>query len=110
MKKFENLNIRFIDARIMSERNGLKDSLTALMSKELCRMSFQIIRIEVHLNYEPNQRDGIQKMFCVLDAHFEGCEPITVTSEASCFTQAACLAITKLKASYIKRFGHIWNN
>ena len=104
------MKIQFSDARIISESQGLKDSLTDLMSKEFCWMSFQLIRLDVSLNYEHDQRDGKQRKYCIIEANLVGCEPITVTSEASCYTQAVNIAIIKLKISYIARFGHICNN
>ncbi len=105
-----NLKIRFSDAWIISESHDLKDSLTSLMSKELCRMSYQISLVEVHLKYEHDHRDGRHKKFCIIEAHLMGSEPITVTNEASCYAQAVNGAIIKLKTSYITRFGHMWNN
>jgi hypothetical protein len=104
------MKIHFSDARIITESHGLKDSLTTLMSKAFSRMSFQLIMLDVSLKYEYDQRDGKRRKFCIIEAHLVGCEPITVTSEASCYTQAVNLAIIKLKTSYISRFGRIWNN
>ncbi len=104
------MQIKFRDARIISESVGLKDSLTALMSKELSRMSFQIINVEVHLKYEHDHMDGKHKKLCVIEAHLIGWEPITVTNEANSYAQAVNGAIMKLKTSYVTRFGHIWNN
>lgn len=102
--------IQFSDARVLSESHGFKDSLTALMSKEFCRMSFQLIRLDVSLTYEHDRVAGMRKKFCIIEAHLVGCEPITVTSEASCYTQAVNIAISKLKTSYISRFCQIGNN
>ena len=104
------MKIHFSEARIISESHGLKDSLTALMSKEFCRMSYQLIRLDVSLKYEHDQRDGKHRKFCIFEAHLVGCEPITVTSEASCYTQAVNIAISKLKTSYITGFGRLWYN
>jgi hypothetical protein len=73
-------------------------------------MRFQLIRLEVYLNHEHDQGGGMQKKFCILEAHLMGSEPITVMSEASCYTQAVNTAISKLKISYITGFGRMWNN
>lgn len=104
------MKIRFVDAGSISESHGLKDSLAALMSKELIRMKFQLVRLEVYLNHEHDHNGGMKKKFCILEAHLMGCEPITVMSEASCYTQAVNTAINKLKISYITGFGRMWNN
>lgn len=104
------MEILFSDAGIISENHGFKDSLTALMSKEFSRMRFQLFRLDVSLKYEHDQKDGRQRKFCIIIAHLVGCEPITAISEASCFTQAVNIAISKVKTSYIARFGHMWNN
>ena len=73
-------------------------------------MSFQLIRLDVSLKYENDQRDGKRRKFCIIEAHLVGCEPITVTSEASFYTQAVNIAIIKLKISYVLRFGPICTN
>lgn len=104
------MKIQFSDARIISESHDLKDSLTAFMSKEFCWMSFLLTRLDVTLNYELDHRDGKQRKFCIIEAHFVGCESITVTSEASCYTQAVNTAVIKLKTSYITRFGYLCDN
>lgn len=104
------MQIKFSDARIIYESSSLRDSLTALMSMELSRMRFLIIRVEVHLKYEHDHRDGKHKKYCIIEAHLIGWEPITVTNEANCYAQAVNGAIMKLKTSYVTRFGHIWNN
>jgi hypothetical protein len=104
------MKIQFSDAGIISENHGFKDSLTALMSKEFCRMRFLLIRLDVSLKYEDDQSDGKRRKFCIIEAHMVDCEPITVTSEASCYTQAVNLAISKLKTSYVTRFGKLWYN
>ena len=104
------MEIRFVDAGSISESHGLQGPIAAFMSKELCRMSFQLVRLEVYLNQEHDQGGGKQRKCCILEAHLMDCEPITIASEASCYTQAVNTAIRKLKIYYISRFGWVCNN
>ena len=85
-----------------SASEELRASLTSLISEALSRYDNQITRLEVHLSDEDGKKVGINDKRCMIEARFEGRQPIAVHNRADSNEQAVSGAIDKLKTSLAK--------
>ena len=77
----------------------LNATLSETITDALSHFSSHITRVEVHLTDENGSKTGVNDKRCVLEARFEGRQPIAVTSHANTVEQAVDSAITKLNHS-----------
>jgi len=71
-------------------------TLTDTIMGGLGHYSDHITRVEVHLTDENGAKTGVNDKRCVLEARFEGRQPVVVTSHANTVDQAVDAAIEKL--------------
>ena len=86
------------------------EKLNALLNHHLGRFSEHITRLEVHLSDENGRKEGQHDKRCVLEAKFEGRQPIAVTADAHTHEQSVKAAIDKLKTSLDTITGRLSNH
>ncbi|MGA9828885.1 MAG: HPF/RaiA family ribosome-associated protein, partial [Rhodanobacteraceae bacterium] len=69
---------------------------TGVVGNALGRFSNHITRVEVHLTDENANKSGEHDKRCVMEARFEGRQPIAVTDHAATLDKAIHGAIHKL--------------
>ena len=78
--------------------------VNALIEEKLSRFSDQITRIEVHLSDQNGQKEGENDKRCMLEARFEGKQPIAVTSQRNTVEESVNDALDKLMSSVETNF------
>lgn len=61
---------------------ALRDSVQAIIERELKHLSDELTRIEVHLNDENADKGGSVDKRCMLEARVTGLQPVTVEHKA----------------------------
>ncbi len=80
-----------------------------MISKKLDRYDSHITRIEVHLSDENGKKDGSNDIKCLLEARFEGKQPVTVSAQEDTMIKAVAASIDKMKAALDTVLGKIQN-
>lgn len=88
---------------------ALTRHVTSSLETALHRFSDHITRLEVHLSDENADKSGEHDKRCVLEARFEGRQPVAVTNHAATVEAALTGAIHKLTSlieSHLGRTSH----
>lgn len=75
---------------------ALATRVSATVEQALARFSEHVTRVEVHLSDENGGKNGQQDQRCMLEARFEGRQPVAVTEHAATQEQAVHGAAQKL--------------
>lgn len=75
---------------------ALAAQVNATVEQALARFSEHVTRVEVHLSDENGGKNGQQDQRCLLEARFEGRQPVAVTEHAATQAQAVHGASQKL--------------
>ncbi|WP_375562924.1 HPF/RaiA family ribosome-associated protein [Bernardetia sp. OM2101] len=86
-----------------------QDFFSDLISKKLDRYDEHITRVEVHISDENGKKEGPSDIKCVLEARFEGRQPITVSAQEVTIEKAVSAAIDKAKAALDSFLGKLQN-
>jgi ribosome-associated translation inhibitor RaiA len=78
-----------------------------LISKKLDRYDEHITRVEVHVSDENGKKEGPNDIKCVLEARFEGRQPITVSAQEDTIEKAVSASIEKMKAALDSVLGRL---
>ncbi len=92
--------------------NGDADNqayFSEMISKKLDRYDAHITRIEVHISDENGKKDGPNDIKCLLEARFEGKQPVTVSAQEDTMIKAVAASIDKMKAALDTVLGKIQN-
>ena len=87
----------------------LRDSLSALLSKELSRYKDHITRLEVHLTDQDGGKHGLTDKRCMIEARPGGLQPIAVTEDAATYEKAVAGAVHKLITTLERIIGRLRN-
>ena len=93
------MTIQFNTDKNISGNQEFANESTERIAKKLKRFEDHISRIEVHLSDENSHKNSENDIRCLMEARFEGRQPITVTHDANTKLQALSGATDKLKAS-----------
>jgi len=104
------MKIQFNTGKNIVGSEGLRSSLTTLISSELSRFEDHITRLEVHLSDEDSNKNGVNDKRCMIEARIEGMKPIAVTNNADTQEQAVTGAVDKLKSSLSTIQGRLRNH
>lgn len=78
------------------------------IEQALSRFNENITRVEVHLSDEnSNKKGGKDCLKCVMEARFEGHQPLAVTHQTTTLNQAVSGAATKLTRLIESTFGRL---
>lgn len=75
---------------------ALAARVSATVEQALARFSEHVTRVEVHLSDENGAKSGQKDQRCMLEARFEGRQPVAVTEHAPTLEQAVQGAAQKL--------------
>ena len=75
---------------------ALAAHVSGVVEKALERFSEHVTRVEVHLGDENGSKNGQHDQRCMLEARFEGRQPVAVTDHAATLHQAVQGATQKL--------------
>ena len=89
--------------------SAYRDKLKDLLAEELDRFSEHTTRLEVHLSDVNGNKDAINDKRCLIEAHFEGSQPIVATDLADTYDEAVNGAIEKLKAALDSKLSRMRN-
>ncbi|WP_338789993.1 HPF/RaiA family ribosome-associated protein [Bernardetia sp. Wsw4-3y2] len=78
-----------------------------MISKKLNRYDSHITRVEVHLSDENGKKEGLNDIKCLLEARFEGRQPIAVSAQEDTIEKAVSASIDKMKAALDSFLGKI---
>jgi len=68
---------------------ALADQVSGVVEDALSRVSDRITHVDVHLSDQnSDQKNGINNMCCLIEAHLEGRQPVAVTDQAATLDQA----------------------
>lgn len=80
-----------------------------LISKKLDRYDAHITRVEVYVSDENGKKEAPNDIKCLLEARFEGRQPIAVSEQADTIEKSVSGAIDKMKAALESVLGKIQN-
>lgn len=80
---------------------------TAQVKESLDRYESHVTRVEVHLKDEDGNKDGFNKISCLLEARLKGRKPIAITSQADTVELALSGAISKIETAIETIVGRI---
>jgi ribosome-associated translation inhibitor RaiA len=81
-----------------------------LISKKLNRYDSHITRVEVHISDENGKKEAPNDKKCLLEARFEGRQPIAVSAQEDTIEKAVSAAIEKMKAALDSVLGKLQNS
>jgi hypothetical protein len=96
-KKGKLMQIQVNTDHNIEGREALVARVKVAVASSLDRFSTHITRIEIHLSDENGDKSGQHDKRCMMEARFEGRQPIAVTSHAATLDQAVAGATNKLK-------------
>ena len=76
-----------------------REEYKSIISEALSRFRGDITRVEVHLSDENGNKNGQDDKRCLLEARFEGHQPIAATNHGNSYLQALDGALTTLKGN-----------
>ena len=89
---------------------ALAAQVSSVVEIALSRFSEHITRVEVHLNDEnSDKKGGNDDIRCLMEARFEGRQPIAVTHQAASLDQAVDGAVDKLTRLIESTLGRLRN-
>jgi len=88
----------------------LTQQTQAVVESALERFAQQITRVEVHLSDENSSHKGGSDKRCVMEARWEGMEPVAVTDQAENMEQAVHGAADKLEKMLKHTLGRLSNH
>ena len=91
----------------VSGREEMIRRTEAVVESILGHYAEHISRVEVHLSDENGRKEGGHDKRCMMEARFEGHQPIAVTSEARTIDQAIGSAADKLKSALNHTIGRL---
>jgi ribosomal subunit interface protein len=86
---------------------GLSNFVESTIAETLKRFDNYITRVEVHLNDENGDKNGINDKRCMLEARLEGMQPVAVTGHGNTIQEALKSALSKLKSSLNTTLGRL---
>jgi len=104
------MKIQFNTGKNIVGSEGIRSTLTSIISGELSRFEDHITRLEVHLSDEDSNKNGVNDKRCMIEARLEGMKPIAVTNNADTKEQAVTGAVDKLKSSLNTIQGRLRNH
>ena len=88
---------------------GLSNFVENTVAETLKRFDNYITRVEVHLNDENGDKNGINDKRCMLEARLEGMQPVAVTAHGDTIQAALKSSLNKLKSSLDTTLGRLLN-
>ncbi len=88
-------------------REKMAQQAEATVESILGHLAEHITRVEVHLSDENGEKGGSADKRCMMEARFEGHQPIAVTNEAATIAEAIDGAAEKLKRSLDHTLGRL---
>ena len=89
---------------------ALAAQVSATVGQALKRFSEHITRVEVHLSDENGGKTGQKDQRCLLEARFEGRQPVAVTDQAATLEQAVQGAAHKLAHLLDSTLGRLYDH
>lgn len=86
---------------------ALAEQAEATIIAALGHLAEHVTRIEVHLSDENGEKTGGRDKRCMMEARFEGRQPMAVTDEADNLDEAITGATDKLKSSLESTLGRL---
>jgi ribosome-associated translation inhibitor RaiA len=78
-----------------------------MISKKLNRYDSHITRVEVHISDENGKKEAPNDIKCLLEARFEGRQPIAVSAQEDTIEKAVSASIEKMKAALESVLGRL---
>ncbi|MBC7554519.1 MAG: HPF/RaiA family ribosome-associated protein [Taibaiella sp.] len=101
------MTIQINSDKNLAVHEAFGDKLKDTLSDKLSRFSEHITRLEVHLSDENGSKEGIHDKRCMIEARFEGRQPVAATNHAGTYDQAVDGAIDKIKAVLDSAIGRV---
>jgi ribosome-associated translation inhibitor RaiA len=104
------MKIQFNTDKTINGDESHQHFFSDLISKKLDRYDSHITRIEVHISDENGKKEGENDIKCLLEARFEGRQPIVVSAQEDTIEKAVSESIDKLKAALDTVLGRLQNH
>jgi ribosome-associated translation inhibitor RaiA len=104
------MKVQFNTDKTIDGDASLQAFFSDLISKRLNRYDSHITRIEVHISDENGKKEGPNDIRCLLEARFEGKQPIVVSDQGDTIEKSVSGAIDKMKAALETVLGRIQNH
>jgi ribosome-associated translation inhibitor RaiA len=104
------MKIQFNTDKTINGDERLQVFFSDLISKRLDRYDSHVTRIEVHISDENGKKEGVNDIRCLLEARFEGRQPIVVSEQTDTIEKAVSGAIEKMKAALDTVLGRMQDN
>ena len=93
------MKIQFNTDKTINGDEKYQAFFTSQIAEELKRYESHITRIEVHLSDENGKKEGMNDIRCLLEARFEGRQPIAVSCQDNTVELVVSGAIDKIKTT-----------
>lgn len=104
------MKIQFNTDKTINGDESRQHFFSDLISKKLDRYDSHITRIEVHISDENGKKEGANDIKCLLEARFEGRQPVVVSAQEDTIEKAVSESIDKLKAALDTILGRLQNH
>ena len=101
------MNIQVNVGHSKSNHEHLIQHTETVVKSTLGHLAEHITRVEVHLSDENNKKEGGYDKRCMMEARFEGHQPIAITNISGTISQAIDGAVDKLKSSLDRTLGRL---
>ncbi|AFM04551.1 Sigma 54 modulation protein / S30EA ribosomal protein [Bernardetia litoralis DSM 6794] len=103
------MKVQFNTDKTIDGDARLENFFSDLISKKLDRYDSHITRVEVHVSDENGKKEAPNDIKCVLEARFEGKQPVVVSAQEDTIEKAVSEAIDKMKAALETVLGKLQN-
>ena len=101
------MNIQINTGHNIGGHDGMIQQAETVVEHTVGHLAEYVTHIQVHLSDENNQKGGGNDKRCMMEARFEGHQPIAVTGEAQTLDQAIGSAADKLKSALNHTIGRL---